>query len=109
MEAVATVGVSGAKAGPKLGLNQAMISGRVETTSTFEIKGKRVHEAVVVTPAVDIYSMPGKVSVQSSYKLGAAGDDVTVHVTVTGIPNSWTDRTTGEVKHSANVRLVAVE
>lgn len=106
MEAVASVA---SKAGPKLGLNQAMISGRIETTSTFDVKGKRLHEAVIVTPAPDVYSMPGKVAVQSTYKLGAAGDDVTVHVAVTGIPNSWTDRTTGEVKHSANVRLIVVE
>jgi hypothetical protein len=105
MEAVANV----AKAGPKLGLNQAMISGRVTHLSTFEIKGKRMHEAVITTPAADAYSMPGVVAVQSTYKLGGVGDDVHVPVSVTGIPNSWTDRNSGEVKNSANVRLVAVE
>lgn len=106
MEAVAGVGV---KAGPKLGLNQSMVSGRIEHTSTFEVKGKRLHETLLVIPAADVYSMPGMVSVQSTYKLGTAGDDVSVHVSVTGIPNSWTDRTTGEAKRSANVRLVVVE
>lgn len=106
MEAVAQVG---GKQAPKLGLNQAMIAGRIEHTSTFEVNGKRLHEALIVTPAVDVYSMPGKVAVQSTYKLGAAGDDVSVHVNVTGIPNRWVDRNTGEAKQSANVRLVAVE
>jgi len=106
MEAVASAGV---KAGPKLTANQAMISGRITNLSTFEIKGKRMHEAVITTPAADAYSMPGVVAVQSSFKLGAVGEDVQVHVSVTGIPNSWTDRNTGEVKNSANVRLAAVE
>jgi hypothetical protein len=106
MEAVASAGV---KPGPKMGLNQAMISGRITNLSTFEVKGKRMHEAVVTTPAPDAFSMPGVVAVQSTYRLGALGDDVQVHVSVTGIPNSWNDRSTGEVKNSANVRLVAVE
>lgn len=106
MEAVASGGV---KAGPKLGVNQSVISGRIDHVSTFEVKGKRLHEALIVTPAVDVYSMPGKVSVQSTYKLGSVGDDVQVHVSVSGIPNSWTDRVTGEVKQSANNRLIAVE
>lgn len=106
MEAVASAGV---KAGPKLGANQSIISGRITNLSTFEIKGKRMHEAVITTPAPDAYSMPGVVAVQSSYKLGNVGEDVQVHVSVTGIPNSWTDRNTGEVKNSANVRLAAVE
>jgi hypothetical protein len=106
MEAVAAVG---SKPAVKVGANQSFVVGRIEHTSTFEVKGKRVHEAVVVTPAADLYTLPGKVAVQSSYKLGAIGDDVQVLVAVTGIPNSWSDRATGEVRHSANVRLVAVE
>lgn len=106
MEAVASAGV---KPGPKMGVNQAMISGRITGGSTFEVKGRRLHEAVITTPAPDAYSMPGVVAVQSTYKLGQAGDDVQVLVSVTGIPNSWSDRNTGEVKNSANVRLVAVE
>lgn len=106
MEAVASAGV---KAGPKLSANQTMVAGRITHLSTFEIKGKRMHEAVITTPAPDAYSMPGVVAVQSSYKLGNVGEDVQVHASVTGIPNSWTDRNSGEVKNSANVRLVAVE
>lgn len=106
MEAVASVGV---KPGPKMGVNQAMISGRITNLSTFEIKGNRMYEAVITTPAPDAYSMPGVVAVQSRQKLGNKGDDVQVHVSVTGIPNSWSDRNTGELKNSANVRLVAVD
>jgi hypothetical protein len=106
MEAVASVG---SKPAVKVGANQSFVVGRVEHTATFEVKGKRMHEAVLVQPAVDLYSMPGKVAVQSTYKLGAIGDDVQVLVSVTGVPNSWSDRNTGEVRHSANVRLVAVE
>jgi len=106
MEAVANAGV---KSGPKLSANQAYISGRIEHVSTFEVSGKRLHEALIVTPAVDVYSMPGKVAVQSTYKLGSPGEDVQVHVSVTGVPNSWTDKSSGEVKRSANVRLIAVE
>lgn len=106
MEAVAS---AGAKQGPKLGLNQSFMEGRITHLSTFELKGKRLHEAVVTLPAVDAYSMPGVVAVQSTYKLGNVGDDVRLHVAISGIPNSWTDRSTGEVKNSANVRLSVVE
>jgi hypothetical protein len=107
MEAVAQVGTS---KGPKVGVNQAVIVGVIkEKPGTFEYKGKRVHEAVIAIAAADLYSMPGAVSVQSSYSLGQRGDEVSILVTVTGIPNSWTDKQTGEVKQSANVRLVVVE
>ena len=106
MEAVAGVGVA---KGPKLSANQAQVVGRIKSVSTFEIKGRRMHEAVVMIAAEDEFSMPGAVAVQSTYKLGVKGDDVSVHVRVTGIPNSWNDRNTGEVKESANVRLVVVE
>lgn len=107
MEAVANV--VGAKQVDKLKVNQAMVNGRIKSASSFDLKGKRVHEAVIATPAADAYSMPGIIAVQSSYKLGAVGDDVTVHVSITGIPNSWTDKSSGEVKQSANVRLAVVE
>jgi hypothetical protein len=106
MEAVASVG---GKSAVKVGINQAQVSGRIKGVSTFDVKGKRMHEAVVMIAAADAYSMPGAVAVQSSYRLGNPGDEVTVLVSVTGIPNSWTDKTTGQVKESANVRLVVVE
>lgn len=102
MEAVAQVG-------KKPVVNQCQIEGVIRTSGTFEVKGKSVHETVIVTPAPDLYSMPGVISVQSKKRLGNKGDDVSVFVTVTGIPNSWTDRNSGELKESANVRLVAVE
>jgi len=75
--------------------NQAEIKGRIKSVSTFEVKGRRMHEAVV--------------TVQSTYRLGNAGEDWRGTVRVTGIPNSWNDRATGEVKESANVRLVVIE
>lgn len=106
MEAVANVGV---KQGVKVGVNQAQVSGRIKSASTFEVKGKRLHEAVVMIAAADAFSMPGAVAVQSTYRLGNPGDDVSLLVSVTGIPNSWTDKQTGLVKESANVRLVVVE
>lgn len=106
---MAEVAQMGAKTGPKAGVNQAVIEGMVKSVGTFEIKGKRVHEAVVAIAAADKYSMPGVVSVQSSYRLGSPGDEVSVVVSVTGIPNNWADRNTGERKESANVRLVVVE
>jgi hypothetical protein len=105
MEAVASVGSKV----EKLKANQAMMAGRIQSTSHFEVKGRRVFEAVVVTPAADAYSMPGVVAIQSSYKLGNPGEDISVHVAVSGIPNSWADGKTGEVKNSANVRLSVVE
>lgn len=94
---------------PKLQPNQAVIVGRIENPATFEYKGKRVHETIIRIAAADTYSMPGTVVVQSTYKLGSKGDDVRVHVSITGIPTSWTDRATGEVKGGANLRLIAVE
>lgn len=94
---------------PKLQVNQAMIVGRIENATTFDYKGKRVHEAIIRIAAPDTYSMPGTVVVQSTYKLGNKGDDIRVQVSITGIPTSWTDRVTGEVKGGANLRLIAVE
>lgn len=93
----------------KMQPNQSMVMGRINNVSTFEVKGKRVHEARVAIAAADAYSMPGAVVVQSTYRLGNVGDDVKVLVSVTGIPNSWNDKSTGEVKQSANIRLIAVE
>jgi len=89
--------------------NQAEIKGRIKSVSTFEVKGRRMHEAVVMIAAADEFSMPGAVAVQSTYRLGNAGEDWRGTVRVTGIPNSWNDRATGEVKESANVRLVVIE
>ena len=106
MDAVAEVGVKG---GPKVGMNQCFVQGKIKSADSFDIKGKRVHEAVVAIAAADLYSMPGAVAVQSSYRLGQKGDEVSVLVSVTGIPNNWTDKQTGQLKESANVRLVVVD
>jgi hypothetical protein len=106
MEAVANVGT---KAMPKVGANQSFISGRIRTVATFQIKGKTQHEAVVMLPAPDAFSMPAAVAIQSKFRLGNPGDDWSGLVAVGGIPNSWTVRETGEVKESANVRLSVVE
>jgi hypothetical protein len=107
MEAVS--GVPAVKPGPKLGANQAMIMGRINHTSTFDAGGKRVHEARVAIAARDTFSMPGAVLVQSSYKLGNVGEDVSVTVEVTGFPDKWTDKNTGEVKQTARIVLRVIE
>lgn len=86
--------------GPVAGLNQTVISGRLEDTSSFESKGQRVHESLIKTPAPDEYSHPGTLMVQSKYKLGNKGEQVTVHCECTGFPQSWTDKD-GVVKNSA--------
>jgi len=106
MEAVANKAPA---AGPQLKANQAFVQGRINHTSTFESGGKRVHEARIAIAAPDAFSMPGAVLVQSSYKLGNAGDDVSVHVNVGGFPDSWKDKNTGEVKQTARIVLRVVE
>lgn len=104
-----TVAIKSEVQAAKMQPNQSMVMGRIDHSGTFEYKGKRVHETRVAIAAPDAYSMPGMVVVQSTYKLGSKGDDCKILVSVTGIPNDWKDRTTGEVKLGANVRLVAVE
>ena len=88
--------------------NQTLIVGRINYTGTFEANGQRVHEARVAIAAPDQYSMPGAVMVQSSYKLGAVGEDVKVLCDVTGFPDRFTDRQ-GEVKQTARNTLRASE
>jgi hypothetical protein len=105
MEAVAKV----VGAIPKLVANQSFVQGRIKAVSTFEVKGRRMHEAVLMIAAPDAYSMPGAVAVQSTYRLGNPGEDWSGSVSVTGIPNNWKDKNTGEVKESANVRLLVIE
>lgn len=103
MEAVAT------KSGPQVGANQAVVVGRINHTGTFQANGKPVHEARVAIAAPDQYSMPGAVLIQSSYKLGSVGEDVRVLCAVTGFPDKWSDKNTGEVKQTARNVLRVVE
>jgi hypothetical protein len=82
-----------------------MIVGRIDYVGGFESNGKRVHEARVKIAAADVYSMPGAVMLQSSYKLGAVGDDVRVMVEITGFPDRFTNKNTGEVTQTARNTL----
>lgn len=96
--------------GPSLKFNEALIVGRINNLHSFQAAaGKRVHEARIAIAAPDQYSMPGAVLVQSSYKLGDVGQDVRVHVNVTGFPDKWTAKDTGEVTQTARIILRAVE
>jgi hypothetical protein len=93
---------------PQMKPNQTLIVGRINHTGTFPMNGKTMHEARVAQAAPDQYSMPGAVMVQSSYKLGSAGDEVKVLCDVTGFPDRFTDRQ-GEVKQTARIVLRVVE
>jgi len=95
-------------AGPKLSMNQAVITGRIDAVRSFEVQGKRVFETRVMQAAPDQFSSPTAVAVQSSMKLGASGDDVKVHVQVMGYRDSYKTRE-GEVIHTARNVLRAVE
>jgi hypothetical protein len=106
MEAVGAVPM---KQGVQVKANEVVVVGRINNVSSFEASGKRVHEARVAIAAADAYSMPGAVLVQSSSRLGAVGDDVKVHCLVTGFPDKWTDKATGEVKQTARVVLRVIE
>jgi hypothetical protein len=94
---------------PGIKPNQAMIAGRINYVGGFEMNGKRVHEARVAIAAADQYSMPGAVMVQSSYKLGAVGDDVRVMVEITGFPDRFTNKASGEVTQTARNTLRVIE
>jgi hypothetical protein len=106
MEAVAAVAP---KQGPQVKANEVVVVGRINNVGSFEASGKRVHEARVAIAAADAFSMPGAVLVQSSTRLGNVGDDVKVHCTVSGFPDKWTDKATGEVKQTARIVLRAIE
>lgn len=89
--------------------NQAWIVGRINHVGGFESQGKRIHEARVAIPAPDAYSMPGAVLVQSSHRIGQVGDDVKLLVEVTGFPDRFTNKGTGEVTQTARNVLRVVE
>lgn len=93
---------------PQMKPNQTLVMGRINHSAPFELKGQRMHETRIAIAAVDQYSMPGAVLVQSTYKLGAVGDDVKVLCDVSGFPDSFTDRQ-GEVKQTARNILRASE
>lgn len=93
---------------PQMKPNQTLVVGRINYTGTFESNGQRVHEARVAIAAPDQFSMPGAVMVQSSYKLGAMGEDVKVLCDVTGFPDRFTDRL-GEVRQTARNTLRVAE
>jgi hypothetical protein len=93
---------------PKLQGNQALIVGRIDAVRQFEASGKRVVETRVIQAAADQFSAPSAVAVQSSMKLGQAGDDVKVHVWCTGYRDSYKTKD-GEVVQTARNVYRAVE
>lgn len=94
---------------PAMKANQAMIIGRINHVGGFDSNGKRVHEARIAIPAVDAYSMPGAVMVQSAHRIGSVGDDVKLLVEVTGFPDKFTNKATLEVTQTARNVLRVVE
>jgi hypothetical protein len=98
-----------AVAKPAMKANQAWVVGRINHVGGFDSNGKRVHEARIAIPAVDAYSMPGAVMVQSAHRIGSVGDDVKLLVEVTGFPDKFTNKGTGEVTQTARNVLRVVE
>lgn len=93
---------------PALKPNQAFVKGRIDAVGTFEVAGKRLHESRVKIAAADEFSHPGAVMVQTTYKLGQAGDDISLLCEVTGFASSWTDKD-GVVKPTSRILLRAIE
>lgn len=93
---------------PAVKANQAFVKGRIDATGTFEVAGKRLHEARVKIAAADEFSHPGAVMVQTTYKLGSPGDDISILCEVTGFASTWTDKD-GVVKPTARINLRAIE
>jgi hypothetical protein len=87
---------------------QAMIVGRIDIVRPFEANGKKVYEHRVVTPAADAYSSPMAFMVQSSMKLGNAGDDVRTMVEIIGWKDKFTKRD-GEEVQTARMMLRAID
>lgn len=98
-----------AVAKPAMKANQSLVVGRINHVGGFDSNGKRVHEARIAIPAPDAYSMPGAVMVQSSHRIGSVGDDVKLLVEVTGFPDRFTNKSTGEVTQTARNVLRVVE
>lgn len=92
----------------KLQANQALIVGRIDASRSFEAQGKRIFETRIVQAAVDQYSSPTSIAVQSFNRLGTVGDDVKVLVQVQGYKDSYKTRE-GEVINTARNVLRAVE
>lgn len=87
--------------------NQSVIVGRIDVAPrSFEQSGKRVFEHRVLQKAADEYSAPGAVLVHSSYKLGGAGDDITVLCQVTGWRDSYKDREGNSIQTARNALRV---
>lgn len=94
---------------PAMKANQAYVVGRINHVGGFDSNGKRVHEARIAIPAADAYSMPGAVMVQSGHRIGQVGDDVKLLVELTGFPDRFTNKTTGETTQTARNVLRVVE
>lgn len=85
---------------------QCFLKGRIEGSRSNPKGGFFVQ---IRCPAEDEYSMPALLDVSSKQRLGAIGDDWSGIVQVSGSPNSYKDRQTGDVINTANHYLRVVE
>jgi hypothetical protein len=89
-----------------LKVNQAIISGRVDTVRTFEQQGKRVFEHRILLAAKDTFSNPSAVLVHSSFKIGAAGEDIEVPCDCSGWRDSYKDKEGNTIQTARNALKV---
>lgn len=89
---------------------QAIIAGRVAHVRVLADKQGEVNGFVTImnTPAPDAYSHPGSHEILSRRRLGKVGEDVSVHVTLSGFKRSFTMKN-GETVQTVDNKLRAVE
>jgi hypothetical protein len=86
--------------------NQAVIIGRIDNVRTFDVQGKRTFETRVIQPAPDQFTSPSAVALMSHNKLGNAGDDVNVLVSVAGFRDNYKDKEGVSVQTARNTLRV---
>jgi len=100
--AEAAVNLSAVKA---LAAMQVRIVGRVKAVDQLD----DMVITQVVCPAADAYSMPATVAIRSGRRLGRPGEEIDVFCQLAGMPEQWTDKKTGELRHSARLWLSLVQ
>jgi hypothetical protein len=97
-----------ATAAAKLQPNQAVIVGRIDSVRSFDASGNRVFETRVIQPAVDSFSSPTAVAIQSRARIGQKDEDVKVLVHVSGYKDSYKSKpdADGVVTHVQTARNV---
>ena len=97
----------------QLKTGECFLSGRIASRRKVASQEGSLFFTIVKLPAVDAYSHPGTVELQSSAAIGASGDEWSGVVRVTGVANSYDTKPDehGEVKRvlSARNRLVVVD